>query len=89
MDVHKDSNGTQNDSKGFLHGFSKDFKRDSMEIQWDFKGFLKGLHKDGFHRIAMMILRDVFKDAISISIRTHELGFWIPQMCIPSPLICN
>ena len=64
-----------------------------MEIQWDFKGFLrgflKGLHKDGFHTIVMMILKDFYKESISISIGTHELVFWISQMCIPSPLIRN
>ena len=60
-----------------------------MEIQRDFKGFLKGLHKDGFHGIVMMILRDFYKDSISISIGTHELVCWISQMCIPSPLNCN
>ena len=34
-------------------------------------------------------LDDFYKDSRSISIGTHELVFWISQMCIPSPLICN
>ena len=55
----------------------------------DLKEFLKGSHKDRFHRIVKVILRHFFKDAISISIGTRELVFWISQMCIPSPLICN
>ena len=36
-----------------------------------------------------MILRVFYKDSISISLGTHELAFWISQMCIPSPWICN
>ena len=32
---------------------------------------------------------DFYEDSISISIGTHELEFWISQMCIPSPWMCN
>ena len=35
----------------------------------DFEGFLEGLHMDGFHKIVIMILRDFFRDAVSIFCR--------------------
>ena len=68
-----------------LRGFLRELYGDSM----GFQGLLEGLHKDGFHKIVIMILRGFYKDSASIAIGTHEPVFWISQMRIPSPLVCN